>query len=202
MQVKLPVATVVLAVAFGAAAGLLFAAPALAAGAGYAPPAVITTPGPPLAPPAATGGPVLPPSLPVTAPALTYTPPHRPHHRASKEPSRLTSDSPSGTPGASVSMNGEGCTPQAPVVFTVDRRRVGQATADQAGDFTAAIVVPNVAVGQYTVRASCGPTLGTVLNVTLLTDANPGSLAFVILIFFVLAGLFLLQLILRPGRHE
>ena len=57
-------------------------------------------------------------------------------------------------------------------------------------------------VGQYAVTASCGPTLGTLLNVTLLTDANPGSLALVVLVFFVLAGLILLQLILRPGMRR
>jgi hypothetical protein len=145
---------------------------------------------------------VIPPSLPVTAPSLFYTAPHPHHPRAPKKAHRLVVDSPSGTPGASLTANGEGCSPEAPVVLTVDRQRVGRAIADQAGDFTVPIVVPNVAVGQYAVTASCGPTLGTVLNITLLTDSNPGTLAVVILIFFVLAGLILFQLILRPGARR
>jgi hypothetical protein len=124
------------------------------------------------------------------------------HHR--KEASRLAVSSPSGTPGASLSVNGTGCIPESPVVFTVDHRTVGQATADEAGDFKAPIVVPNVAVGQYAVTARCGSTLAAVapLNITLLSDANPDGFEFVVLIFFILAGLVLVQLTVRPGRRK
>jgi hypothetical protein len=101
-----------------------------------------------------------------------------------------------------LTVDGAGCIPESPVVFTVDDRRVGQATADQSGGFAAPIVVPNVAVGEYTVSASCGPTIAADLNVTLLSDASPNGLEFVVLLFFVLAGLVLLQLILRLGRRQ
>jgi hypothetical protein len=97
-------------------------------------------------------------------------------------------------------VNGEGCSPQSPVVLTVDHRNVGQAVANQAGDFSAPIVVPNVAVGQYSVTANCGPTLASLLSITLLTDAQPGSVAFVVLILFALAGMILLQMTLRRPR--
>lgn len=80
---------------------------------------------------------------------------------------------------------------------------IGQTTADLSGAFSVPLLVPNIAVGQYPLVAQCGPTLTTALGVTLLTNADPGTLAFVILIFFVLAGLLLLQLMLRRGRdHE
>jgi hypothetical protein len=114
----------------------------------------------------------------------------------------LVVSSPSGTPGASLTVDGAGCTPESPVVFTVDHHPAGRATADRAGRFSAPIVVPNIAVGQYTVKASCGPTIAADLNVTLLTDASPNGLEFVVLIFFVLAGLILLQLTLRLGRRQ
>jgi hypothetical protein len=110
--------------------------------------------------------------------------------------------SPSGTPGSALTVDGSGCIADTPVVFTVDGRQVGHATADQAGDFTSPIVVPNVAVGQYAVRASCGPNVAALLNITLLTNASPNGLEFVVLIFFVLAGLILLQLTVRPGRRR
>jgi hypothetical protein len=101
-----------------------------------------------------------------------------------------------------LSVDGVGCIPDSPVVFTVDHLPAGQATANQSGGFTAPIVVPNVAVGQYAVTASCGPTIAADLNVTLLTDASPNGLEYVVLLFFVLAGLILLQLILRLGRRQ
>jgi hypothetical protein len=101
-----------------------------------------------------------------------------------------------------LTVDGSGCIPESPVVFTVDQRQVGQTTADQAGNFTSPIVVPNVAVGQYAVKASCGPTLAALLNITLLTNASPNGLEFVVLLFFVLAGLILLQLTVRTGRRR
>ena len=79
---------------------------------------------------------------------------------------------------------------------------VGQTTADPNGTFSVPLTVPNIPVGQYPVVAQCGPTLTTILGVTLLANADPGSLAFVILIFFVLAGLLLLQLMLRRAKAK
>ena len=85
-------------------------------------------------------------------------------------------------------------------MLTLGGLKVGQTSADPNGAFSVPLMVPNIAVGQYPVVAHCGPTLATVLGVTLLTNADPGTLAFVILIFFVLAGLLFLQLMLRRRR--
>ena len=114
---------------------------------------------------------------------------------------QLILSSPSDTPGASLTAAGQGCDPGANVVLSFAGQVVGQTTADQSGAFSAPLMVPNIAVGQYPVVAACGPTLTTLIGVTLLTNADPGSLAFVILIFFVLGGLLLLQLMLRRGKR-
>ena len=106
-----PLVKVVVVAVFGVGAGSAFASPTFAAGVGYVPPPVISSNSPPL-PPSATGGPVVPPSLPVTAPSLFYTAPHSPHHRTVKKAYRLVLDSPSGTPGASLTAERQGLHPR------------------------------------------------------------------------------------------
>jgi hypothetical protein len=113
---------------------------------------------------------------------------------------QLNVNRPSGTPGSPLTATGQGCDPGAAVVVSLGGLEVGQTTADPGGAFSVPLTVPNIAVGQYPVVAQCGPTLTTILGVTLLANADPGTLAFVILIFFVLAGLLLLQLMLRRER--
>ncbi len=129
----------------------------------------------------------IPPPLPGNPPTATTT-------------GQLNVSRPSGTPGSPLTAAGEGCDPGAAVLLSLGGLEVGQTTADPSGAFSVPLTVPNIAVGQYPVVAQCGPTLTTVLGVTLLTNADPDSLAFVILIFFVLAGLLLLQLMLRREK--
>ena len=149
-----------------------------------------------------TTGKTTKPTAPTTLPPPTPTtlPPPIPGSPPTTTTGQLNVNRPSGTPGSPVTAAGQGCDPGAAVLLTLGGQEVGQTTADPNGTFSVPLMVPNIAVGQYPVVAQCGPTLTTVLGVSLLANADPGSLAFVILIFFVLAGLLLLQLMLRRGK--
>jgi hypothetical protein len=163
--------------------------PAFGAGGGYTP----VVPSPNL--PTPTGSPVIPGPPDVAAPALPFTPTVSTTKSPPVHPNRrFVVSRPSATPGAILAATGDGCNPGSQVLLTVDGHQAGRTAAAPDGTFTAALVVPNVAVGDYPVLASCGPTLATLLDVTLLTFADPGIVVSAILIYFVLAALLLIFL--------
>jgi hypothetical protein len=74
------------------------------------------------------------------------------------------------------------------VTILVDGAVVGTTRADQNGNFTVPIDLPDVEVGPHQVTAQCGRTLTTTIDVVLVSAIDPGSSSAIILLFFILGG--------------
>jgi hypothetical protein len=102
-------------------------------------------------------------------------------------------------PGGSVTAIGRGCDGDSPVVLTIGSTRVGHATANTEGTFRAPVAASTLAVGRYDVKAHCGAILVAPLDVVLANKVDPGTATtMVIIVFFVLIGLFVFRRQLFP----
>jgi hypothetical protein len=102
-------------------------------------------------------------------------------------------DRPSALPGGTVGLAGQGCPAGADVVLTVRGSRVGTATADATGHFTAGLTLPDLPVGAYAIDVACAGLHSSVPIDLVVASSGPiaGSLvatASAILVFFVLLG--------------
>jgi len=107
-------------------------------------------------------------------------------------------------PGGIVAAVGNGCDPDAKVTLLIGAREVGESVADHTGHFEAKLDLPDLDVGRYLVRARCGPTLTTTLDIVLASRVDRATSTLLVLVFFVLLGAALArrQLVLvGPGPH-
>jgi hypothetical protein len=95
------------------------------------------------------------------------------------------------SPGQGDVASGRGCSPDIPVVLSIDGVTVGKAMTDAGGRFTVQIDTEGVAVGPHTVVAHCGPTLTAGLAVAVVASSPGVSVA---LLFVLIVLLFVLYL--------
>jgi hypothetical protein len=100
----------------------------------------------------------------------------------------LTLDAPAIPPGSDDAAKGTGCAPNVTVTFTIDGKKVGSTTSDDAGKFSAPLDVQDLAVGRYLVTAQCDRVLTTNLDVVLSSQLAPATGTLAVLIFLLLIG--------------
>jgi hypothetical protein len=100
---------------------------------------------------------------------------------------------PSIEPGGQLVVRGSGCPVGANVRVSIDRATVGTAVADGTGGFSAAVVVPNLALGRYDVVADCGPTLAGFLDVVVESSVDAGTGVLGLFFFFFLLSIMLFR---------
>ena len=107
-------------------------------------------------------------------------------------------------PGGQVNAHGEGCTPGADVQLSIGPTTVATAVADQNGEFSAPIGVPDLALGQYDVVAQCGPTLMTPIDLAVATSVgtDTGMLGLFFFFFLLSIVLFRRRRMVRARRRE
>ena len=125
-----------------------------------------------------------PPPPPTPKPPAPKTPPPPP-------PTGDTTGT--GRPGGELTVSGGGCRPGERATVYLGDRAIGEAVVNEDGTFSLRAVIPNLPLGQYQVRSSCGVTDTLVVDVTAPEAAGSqaptaGATTAAVLLFFVLAG--------------
>ena len=164
--------------------------------------------------------PVTPPPTVITEPPVTEPPSEPPiTEEPSEEPTEEPTDEPTtepteeptddlpatstmvdgpevGRPGGDIQLSGTGCEPGEQVTVNLGDRELGQTRAAGDGSFYIRAAVPDLPLGRYVIRSSCGTTIGDP-NVDITApqvDRAGGALATAglttgsILVFFVLVA--------------
>lgn len=86
-------------------------------------------------------------------------------------------------------VDGQGCTPGAPVSVTVDGDAVSNTVANEKGEFHTTFATGTTPAGKHTVQATCGPTLNAVLDIVLVSETgSPAPTIAMILLFLLMIG--------------
>ncbi|GAB2868776.1 hypothetical protein [Lentzea nigeriaca] len=169
-----------------------------------------TTTQPPVTQPPVTNPPVTKP--PVTRPPVTTTttapvtttttettpPSSESPSSSSSEPSNpgdgvLVLDKDNIQPGDPLTATGTGCPKGAKVTLKSLGQDVGDAVADENGEFTSPVRFANIEPGRHKVRAECGITLVGNVDVTLSSSSGGTTSTLVVLLFFLLVGAAMLR---------
>lgn len=105
-------------------------------------------------------------------------------------PKDLALDRPSTEPGGEAVATGKGCDPNSEVRLSTGGRPLGTTRADADGDFEAPLVMPaELGVGRFEIKAECGPTLLTNIDLVLASQQGSPAAVFVLFLFFLLDAL-------------
>jgi hypothetical protein len=174
------------------------------------PPTTTTTP-PPTTQPPVTNPPVTQPPVTTrprpttttTTPPVTTTTTDTPSS-SSETPSSSSESSDPGDgvlvldkdniqPGDDLTATGTGCPKGANVTLKSLGQDVGQAVADENGEFKSPVRFANIEPGRHKVRAECGITLVGNVDVTLSSSSGGTTSTLVVLLFFLLIGAAMLR---------
>ncbi|GGU80637.1 hypothetical protein [Lentzea flava] len=160
---------------------------------------------PPVTNPPVTKPPVTrPPVTTTTTPPVTTTttettpPSSEPPSSSSTEPSNpgdgvLVLDKENIQPGDPLTATGTGCPKGAKVTLKSLGQDVGNAVADENGEFKSPVKFANIEPGRHKVRAECGITLVGNVDVTLSSSSGGTTSTLVVLLFFLLVGAAMLR---------
>ncbi|QFZ24707.1 hypothetical protein [Saccharothrix syringae] len=96
-------------------------------------------------------------------------------------------------PGDPLTATGTGCTPGSEVRLSSLGEDVGTARADGSGTFSTRVEFRTVQPGRHVIRADCGVVLVGSVDVALTSSTGGTTSTLVVLVFFVLAGAFLVR---------
>lgn len=139
------------------------------------------------------------PAAPAPSPTPAPTPAPIPTPLSGVSEAEASLGSPSTLPGGVAQVAGSGCQAGEAVAFSIAGAPVGAAIADAAGSYRASVQVPNLPIGRHTIEVRCGAKVRSlpidlVVSTQAITSPATTTTAGLILLFVILAGLFVLQI--------